>query len=238
MTLLEPPASAPRCQIYPCTERLPVLLGPTIKKLIFSYSRLSKEHLHQKDTTNKGPFQNQWPTRINPTRAAFTALFCHTCAFYESDLLYWEQQINLLVSSDSRQGRLWHKALLTTCFRIEAIHHPSPLLSLLYHTSLMKGLIVLMRLTKLVRSDFHPFWGATTHDSTHKLGQKSTRVLLSWNCIPTLWTLPSCSRKPALFGLIVADFREAWQSVSTISRSKLRLHKHPPACPKTVWTFR
>ena len=48
------------------------------------------------------------------------------------------------------------------------------------------------------------------------------------NCVSsslTLWTLPSYSRKPGLFGLVVSDPREAWQSVSTISRSKLGTSK-------------
>jgi hypothetical protein len=38
------------------------------------------------------------------------------------------------------------------------------------------------------------------------------------SCLSALQTLPSCSRKPALFGPVVSDLREAWQSVSTISR--------------------
>jgi hypothetical protein len=41
-----------------------------------------------------------------------------------------------------------------------------------------------------------------------------------------------------LFGLVVSDFREAWQRVSTISRSKLREHKHLPTSTKTTWTWR
>ena len=60
---------------------------------------------------------------------------------------------------------------------------------------------------------------------------KSRRNLQSWNSNRfQLFRLffPSCSRKPALFGPIVSDFREAWQSVSTISRAKLRQHKPSP----------
>jgi len=60
------------------------------------------------------------------------------------------------------------------------------------------------------------------------------------NCVSsslTVWTLPSYSRKPGLFGLVVSDPREAWQSVSTISRLKLELHKHFPNTTKTIWTF-
>ena len=55
---------------------------------------------------------------------------------------------------------------------------------------------------------------------------------------PTLQTLPSCVRKPALFGLVVSDLREAWQSVSTISRLKLELHKHSPNTTKTIWVLK
>jgi hypothetical protein len=54
-------------------------------------------------------------------------------------------------------------------------------------------------------------------------------------CIQTVPTFPSCSWKSALFGPVVSDLREAWQNVSTISRSKLELHKHPPGCTKTIW---
>ena len=54
----------------------------------------------------------------------------------------------------------------------------------------------------------------------------------------SLWTLPSCSRKPALFGHVVSDLREAWQSVSTISRFELGWHKHSPDATKTIQTFR
>ena len=54
----------------------------------------------------------------------------------------------------------------------------------------------------------------------------------------SLWTLPSCSRKCGLFGLIVSDLREAWQSVSTISRLKLEWHTHTPKATKTIQTFR
>jgi hypothetical protein len=68
---------------------------------------------------------------------------------------------------------------------------------------------------------------------------RSIQSLLGWNnlyCIPTLQTLPSYGRKPALFGHIVSDFREAWQRVSTISRSKLTQHKHSPITTKTIQT--
>jgi hypothetical protein len=54
----------------------------------------------------------------------------------------------------------------------------------------------------------------------------------------SLWTLPSCSRKTGLFGLVVSDLREAWQSVSTISRLKLEWHKHPLDATKTIQAFR
>jgi hypothetical protein len=48
---------------------------------------------------------------------------------------------------------------------------------------------------------------------------------------------PSYSRQPALFGHIVAKIHEAWQSVSTISRSKLKLHKSFPNTTKTIWVY-
>jgi len=66
-------------------------------------------------------------------------------------------------------------------------------------------------------------------------------VLLGQNDLnhhPTLQTLPSYGRKPTLFGLVVSDFPEAWQSVSTISRSKLTCHKLSPTRPKTTQTCR
>jgi hypothetical protein len=68
--------------------------------------------------------------------------------------------------------------------------------------------------------------------------QDPTRLRWLWivaSCLPTLRTLPSCSRKPALFGLVVSDLREAWQSVSTISHLRLELHKHSPDGTKTIW---
>jgi hypothetical protein len=49
---------------------------------------------------------------------------------------------------------------------------------------------------------------------------------------------PSYSRKPTLFGHVVSDLREAWQSVSTISRSKLTKHKTSPITTKMKWTSR
>jgi len=48
---------------------------------------------------------------------------------------------------------------------------------------------------------------------------------------------PSYSRQPALFGHIVAKIHEAWQSVSTILRSKLKLHKSFPNTTKTIWVY-
>jgi hypothetical protein len=53
-----------------------------------------------------------------------------------------------------------------------------------------------------------------------------------------VWPFPSYSRKATLFGHIVSKIPEAWQSVSTISRSKLRLHKHSPNPTKTIWACR
>ena len=82
------------------------------------------------------------------------------------------------------------------------------------------------------------------HACSDVLPNRSLLALLSQsnlNCspsIPGLWVFPSCSRKSDLFGLVVADFLEAWQSVSTISRSKLRQHKHHPNTTKTIWTRR
>jgi hypothetical protein len=51
-------------------------------------------------------------------------------------------------------------------------------------------------------------------------------------------TLPSYRWKATLFGHVVSKIPEAWQSVSTISRSKLRLHKHFPNTSKTIWAYR
>ena len=51
-------------------------------------------------------------------------------------------------------------------------------------------------------------------------------------------TFPSCSRNPALFGCVESKFREAWQRVSTISRSKFRKHKPSPILSQTIWLDR
>ena len=77
------------------------------------------------------------------------------------------------------------------------------------------------------------------HVPTMKCKALLSRNNLNWisSCL-TLQTLPSYSRKPGLFGHIVSDLREAWQSVSTISRSKLAQHKHSPGNSKTIWPSR
>ena len=51
-------------------------------------------------------------------------------------------------------------------------------------------------------------------------------------------SFPSYSRKSYLFGPVVSDLHEAWQSVSTISRSKLAQHKPSPTTAKTIWMCR
>jgi hypothetical protein len=72
------------------------------------------------------------------------------------------------------------------------------------------------------------YWPARSNMSTWK----STKLLLSQNhlkCVsscPTLQTFPSYSRKPGLFGHVVSDPREAWQSVSTISRFFQTFQRH------------
>jgi hypothetical protein len=53
-----------------------------------------------------------------------------------------------------------------------------------------------------------------------------------------VWPSPSYGWKATLFGHVVSKIPEAWQSVSTISRSKLRLHKHSPNSTKTIWARR
>jgi hypothetical protein len=53
-----------------------------------------------------------------------------------------------------------------------------------------------------------------------------------------VWPSPSYGWKATLFGHVVSKIPEAWQSVSTISRSKLRLHKHFPNPTKTIWACR
>jgi hypothetical protein len=80
---------------------------------------------------------------------------------------------------------------------------------------------------KGILNSFQPLCKALTSKYTDILG---------WNCIPTLQFFPSYSRKPMLFGPVVAKFREAWQSVSTISRSKLPRHKPSPIATKTIQT--
>jgi hypothetical protein len=70
---------------------------------------------------------------------------------------------------------------------------------------------------------------------------------IHWGTLPTqnidynvfvVRPFPSYSRKPTLFGLVVPDLHEAWQSVSTILRLKLRLHQPQPTITKTIWAFR
>ncbi len=70
---------------------------------------------------------------------------------------------------------------------------------------------------------------------------------LHWGTLPTKFIdfyvfiirpFPSYSRKPALFGLIVPDLHEVWQSVSTILRLKLRLHQPQPPTTKIIWAVR
>ena len=52
------------------------------------------------------------------------------------------------------------------------------------------------------------------------------------------WYFPSYSRKGNLFGLVVSDLREAWQSVSTISRTKLRPHRPCLVTLIPIWVCR
>jgi hypothetical protein len=70
----------------------------------------------------------------------------------------------------------------------------------------------------------HLYW-AKPHWITHS-------VCLSFQ------TFPSCSRNPGLFGCVEAVFREAWQRVSTISRSKFQKHRPSPILSKTIWLDR
>jgi len=49
---------------------------------------------------------------------------------------------------------------------------------------------------------------------------------------------PSYSRKTGLFGHVVSDLPEAWQSVSTISRTKLRQHRPFQVTGKPIWACR
>jgi hypothetical protein len=84
-------------------------------------------------------------------------------------------------------------------------------------------------------------WTASSFTIAHSRNErcymelKSTQALLGFILV---WPFPSYSWKATLFGHIVSKIPEAWQSVSTISRSKLRLHKHAPNPTKTIWACR
>ncbi len=104
--------------------------------------------------------------------------------------------------------------------------------------------VTLLKVKKVTSTELHPF----TKDKSHTLltdqpKNRSFQVLLSWDylkCLPsspTLHTFPSYSRKPTLFGPIVSKFREAWQSVSTISRLKLVQHQTFRTATKTIGTL-
>jgi hypothetical protein len=67
-----------------------------------------------------------------------------------------------------------------------------------------------------------------------KVFQSTTKAQSNW----AFHAFPSYSRKSGLFGLVVSDLHEAWQSVSTISRTKLRQHKPFWITAKPIWTCR
>jgi hypothetical protein len=83
-----------------------------------------------------------------------------------------------------------------------------------------------------------PTLSLSTPDCTKILVNTKPTVLNIDSVRLSFQTFPSCSRNWGLFGRVGADFREACQMVSTISRSKFRKHKPPPTHSQMVWLDR
>jgi hypothetical protein len=81
----------------------------------------------------------------------------------------------------------------------------------------------------------HKLFSDLVYVSTHLTTLFETDIKSKFQLL--FQTFLPCSRKPTLFGHVVAILHEAWQMVSTISRSNFSWHKPLPIVTKTIWKY-
>jgi len=150
---------------------------------------------------------------------------------------YWSYQTNWADFKDSISFDLFR-------FPTKAIEQTLKVLSHLFCSDFLISytsikVVPTVNLTATSETDFvqqsllHKLFSDLVYVSTHLTTLFETDIKSLFHSL--FQTFLPCSRKPTLFGHVVAILHEAWQMVSTISRSKFLWHKPLPIVTQTIW---